>query len=133
MYTHKQIEHHRTTTGLKFIIVPCPRFLGCTVGTDGTPVALMYPDHRCDSETGWKPFYDLKGLNLEDVKEYQPSFILYRLGDGTLLLASGGAIALAGTGTNSATSNGLGCLNHLVKDLSISLMPEIEELPVYQF
>jgi hypothetical protein len=128
MYSNHPISFHKTITGLEFILVPAPRFRGCTVDTEGKPTALKYPDHRYYTEADWKPFYDLKGLNMEDVDRYKPSFILYRLGDGTLLRASQDAIEKAGAGSNSATSDGRGCLLHLVKDLEIALMPEVEEI-----
>lgn len=116
-------------------MVPAPRFLGCTIDPSGKPVALKYPDHRESSTTGLRLFYDLKGLNTEDLERYKPSFILYHLGDGTLLKAEQGAILKAGSDTNSAT-DGLTCLKHLISDLVIAEMPEVEaveELPIYHF
>jgi hypothetical protein len=127
MYTHHPIALLKTTTGLEFIIVPAPRFLGCTVDAAGKPTALKYPDHSYWSKTGYKTYPDLKGLNCEDVQRYKPDFILYRLGDGTLLQADKDAIESAGKGSNSATSDGRDCLTHLVKDLEIVSMPEVCE------
>ena len=125
MYTYKPIQHHTAAlTGEKFILVPAPRFLGCTIDPSGKPLALKYPDYREPVTTGWKPFYDLKGLNTEDLERYKPSFIYYRLADGTLLKAT--------SDTNSAT-DGLTCLKHLVSDLVIAEMPEIVPIPIYHF
>lgn len=131
MYSNHPISHHRTPAGEKFIIVPAPRFLGCTVDAEGKLTALKYPDHHYLSETGYKLYTDLKGLNIEDVERYQPDFILYKLGDGTLLKANQEAIAKAGGATNSATSYGAKCLKHLIGDLEIAEMPEIEEYPIF--
>ena len=136
MYTYNPIQHHTTAlTGEKFILVPAPRFLGCTVDPSGKPLALKYPDHRESSTTGLRLLDDLKGLNTGDLERYKPSFILYRLGDGTLLKADKEAILNATSDTNSAT-DGLTCLKHLISDLVIAEMPEfeaVEELPIYQF
>ena len=132
MYSHNPIQHFTTLDGEKFILVPAPRFLGCTVDPSGKPVALKYPDYRESSTTGIRLLDDLKGLNTEDVARYKPKFILYRLGDGTLLKADRGAILKAGSNTNSAT-NGLTCLVHLVSDLVIAEMPKIVPIPVVHF
>ena len=133
MYTYKPIQHHTAAlTGEKFILVPAPRFLGCTVDPSGKPLALKYPDHRESSTTGLRLLDDLKGLNTEDLERYKPSFILYRLHDGTLLKADKGAILKATSDTNSAT-DGLTCLKHLISDLVIAEMPEVVPIPIYQF
>ena len=132
MYTYSPIQHFTTLDDLKFITVPAPRFLGCTIDPSGKPVTLKYPDYNQNSETGLRLFYDLKGLNTEDLERYKPSFILYCLGDGTLLKADQAAILKATSDTNSAT-DGLTCLKHLVSDLVIAEMPEVVPIPIYQF
>lgn len=134
MRSYSPIEHHKTTTGEKFIIVPAPRFLGCTVDLDGKPVALKYPTHKWDcDEPSWKPFYDLKGLNMSDVESYRPAFILYRLGDGLLLRADQDAIKAAGKAENNACPDDQECLSHQVSDLIIATMPEIEAVEIWDF
>lgn len=136
MYTHHPIQNHTTTTGLKFTLVPAPRFSGCTIDPSGKPIALIYPTGGDCPKTELpltRLYPDLKGLNTEDVERYKPSFILYRLNDGTLLKADSAAILKAGNDTNSASNIGLSCLMHLVKDLVIVEMPEVEEVPVYDF
>jgi hypothetical protein len=136
MRTFYPISHHRTTTGQSFIICPCPRFIGVTVDPTGKPVALKYPDPtnydwESEEEEPWKPYKDLRGLNVADVERYKPDFILYRLGDQSYLKADQAAIKAAGRAENVACSYGQASLKHWVKDLTIAEMPELEDLPVF--
>jgi hypothetical protein len=138
MRSNHPIAHHRTATGQSFIICPAPRFIGVSVDHEGRPVALKYPDpgnYSWDNEEEepWKPYTDLRGLNVADVEKYAPVFILYRLGDGSYLKADQAAIKTAGRAENVACSYGQVSLKHWVKDLTISTLPEIEEVPVFQF
>jgi hypothetical protein len=128
MYSKYPIELRTTTTGLEFIICPAPRFSGCTVDAEGKLTALKYSRNQ---ETRWEPMYDLRGLNLEDVESWKPSFILYRLGDGTLLKANSDAIAKAGKDEHCASTKDLECLLHLIGDLDIVAMPEVKAIPSF--
>jgi hypothetical protein len=136
MYTRPEnrISIHTTTTGLVFIICPASRFSGCTVDAEGKPTALKYATGNYDydaNEPTWKPMYDIRGLNMEDVESWKPDFILYRLGDGTLLKANLDAIAKAGKDENCASTKDLECLKHLIGDLEVVEMPEVEEIPTF--
>lgn len=129
MFSHNNISHHTTQDGETFIIVPAPRFDGCTIDSKGKPVAVKYPRYNCITQEDWYQLYpDLKGLNLEDVEKYKPAFIIYKLGDGTLLLADKAAISKAGEDYNSAAHNDLKCLLHLVKDLEVVEMPKVRKV-----
>lgn len=125
MYTYSPIEHHYTTTGEFFIICPRPILVDCSVDAAGKPNGVRKVDHNHWSITGYKTFQTLYGLLKSDYRNLQPAFILYRLGDGTLLRAGQAAIEKSGNREHAATHDGQDSFEHLVSDLEIAQMPEL--------
>jgi hypothetical protein len=124
---------HTTTDGLKVCIVPRPVLLGIILSDDGKPSAVKYPDQSQWSQTGFKTYHTLKGINKEDYDRIQPDLVLYQLKDGTLLQADLAAFEGSKLVTHNASNVQTLCYSHPVNLLQVVEMPEFREVPVFQF
>jgi hypothetical protein len=89
--------------------------------------AVLYPDTRYYSETGYKYFSTLKGINKADYDRLKPDLVIYQLKNGELLQADLAVFEQSKEGTHNACKVETECFIHRVSDLTQVEMPELAE------
>jgi hypothetical protein len=132
MYTHHPIRVHRTTSGLKIVVMPRPALAGFHL-VNGTLSSVKKPSYWLESKTGYNYYSTLLGLNVEDFDRIQPDQVFYELGDGSYLMATAAACLKSSRTEHRATSTYKPCFEHQIADLVIAELPEVEEVPIFDF
>lgn len=100
----------QTASGKTALVVPRPSIKGLLLDKLGKPSAIDLGSWQCPNT--------LFGITISDHIKYKRHYLLYELGDGTLLLADKEAISNAENIEHRAGYNPL-CLNHKLADLQI--------------
>lgn len=127
MYTNKKNRLRVKTTkdGSKLLIMPRYSLARVTV-LNGVLDAVV------DGDNGTQ-YLDLKGINKVDFDCIKPDLMFYELADGTLLEAPISLFEGSEIADHSATPDHQVCYKHWVNQLRLVEMPEIEEVPIYNF
>lgn len=117
MHCNKPQYTTKTASGKTALVCPRPTIVGLVPDVHGKPTAIQLKNsHKCPNT--------LDGIKVADYSRIDAAYLLYELGDGTMLLASKEAIANAKQVEHRASPHPL-CFTHLVSALTFTSLAEL--------